>query len=81
MSYLLQRIVMRSKYFLIKADPGREDDVLYELYKKSELRNIDFLFGEYDLLAQMETENEHDLSNVKKIPGIRVVKSFIMDEK
>ena len=70
---------MHTKYFLIKADPGREDDVLYELCKRSELGNIDFLFGEYDLLAQTETEREPDLSDLKKIPGILDIKSFVMN--
>ena len=70
---------MHSKYFLIKADPGREDVVLYELCKKSELSNIDFLFGEYNLLAQTETEKEPDQFDLKKIPGILDIKSFVMN--
>ena len=70
---------MHNKYVLIKADPGKEDDVLFELCKKSELRNIDILFGEYNLLAQMETEKEPDLSDLKKIPGILDIRSFVMN--
>ena len=70
---------MHSNYFLIKADPGREDDVLFELCKRSELKNIDILFGEYDLLAQTETEKEPDLSELKKIPGILDIISLVMN--
>ena len=53
---------MCEKYILFNTVPEREDDVLCELMKISELKDICFLFGEYDLLATMETENEPDPS-------------------
>ena len=75
---------MRERYILFNTIPEREDDVLCELMKRSELKDICFLFGEYDLLAIMETENETDPSEVredmmKKIPGIEDIKLINID--
>ncbi len=48
----------KKAFVLIKVDPGSEDDVVNELLKLDEVKEVHVVPGEWDILAVVESEKE-----------------------
>lgn len=63
-------------FILIKAAPALEHEVYNNLSKVREIIDLQPLFGEYDLIAKIETEDFEKLGEIV-INNIRSVKGVI----
>jgi len=66
---------MITGYILIAVAPGMEDAVYAQLKKIPEIKQIKSVFGEYDIIATIDSKNIKELSRiiVKKIRPIEGV--------
>ena len=66
---------MATGFVLIKAAPAHEHDVYNKLLKVKEIVELHPLFGEYDIIAKIDTENFEKLGQiiVNKIRSIEGV--------
>ena len=72
---------MTVAFVVIKAEPGREQDVYRHLTELAELGEVHPLFGEYDLIAKLEAPDFDALGQVivgriRTIPGVLTTKTF-----
>jgi DNA-binding Lrp family transcriptional regulator len=51
-------------YVFIGAAPSKEFDIYTQLLKIPEIRDVHVLYGEYDLIAKVESDNYPHLANV-----------------
>ena len=70
---------MATGFVLITTEPGREHDVRNSLDEIQEVTNRWMLFGEYDLIAKVEANEEYTLTRVI-VEEIRPI-SGIIDTK
>tara|TARA_B100000282_G_scaffold173172_1_gene125587 strand:+ start:181 stop:414 length:234 start_codon:yes stop_codon:yes gene_type:complete len=73
---------MATGFVLITTKPGKEHDVRARLDEIEEVTNRWMLFGEYDLIAKVESEEEYVLTRVivediRPIPGITDTKTLL----
>lgn len=54
-------------FVLIKVDPGHEDDVMDDLFKLDEVKEVHVVPGEWDLLAVVQAEKEIALPSDEKV--------------
>jgi len=69
-------------FVLINTTPGKENDVRMALDKIPEVTKRWMLFGEHDLIARLQTDEEFDLTrviveSVRPIEGIVDTKTLI----
>ena len=67
---------MTTNYILIKTEPGKECEVYGELKEIPEVIDLNQLFGEYDLIAKLET-NDVDKAKLIIVDKIRYIKGII----
>lgn len=78
-----------TSYVLITAHPGYEQRILDALTRIPEIREINPLFGEYDIVCKIEFThyavlNSIVLKKIRPLPGIKDTKTMIttvFDEK
>jgi len=63
-------------YVLISTAPAKEHDVYNELLKLKEIVELHPLFGEYDLIAKIESDDFNHLGQVV-VDQIRTIKGVI----
>ncbi|GIR00769.1 MAG: AsnC family transcriptional regulator [Methanobacteriota archaeon] len=68
--------------FLITTKPGKEHDVRARLDEINEVTSRWMLFGEYDLIAKVESDEEYNLTRViveeiRPISGITDTKTLL----
>ena len=73
---------MATGFVLITTKPGKEHDVRARLDEIEDVTNRWMLFGEYDLIAKVESEEEYVLTRVivediRPIPGITDTKTLL----
>ena len=73
---------MATGFVLITTKPGKEHEVRARLDEIEEVTNRWMLFGEYDLIAKVESEEEYVLTRVivediRPIPGITDTKTLL----
>ena len=73
---------MATGFVLITTKPGKEHDVRARLDEIEEVTNRWMLFGEYDLINKVESEEEYVLTRVivediRPIPGITDTKTLL----
>ena len=73
---------MATGFVLITTKPGKEQDVRNELDQISQVVNRWMLFGEYDLIAKIEADDEYILTRViveeiRPITGIVDTKTLL----
>ncbi|RJU84788.1 MAG: Lrp/AsnC family transcriptional regulator [Candidatus Poseidoniales archaeon] len=73
---------MATGFVLITTKPGKEQDVRNELDQISQVVNRWMLFGEYDLIAKIEADDEYTLTRViveeiRPITGIVDTKTLL----
>jgi len=71
-------IKMKESFVLIKCQPGYEANVIKELRKIEQVREIRRVVGEYDLLVKLEMPDESEAYQAanKKILGVDKVRSI-----
>ena len=69
---------MKETFVLIKCESGYETDVIGDLQKIEQIREIRRVIGEYDLLVKFEIPIESDASEkaIKKILDVDKVRSI-----
>jgi DNA-binding Lrp family transcriptional regulator len=70
---------MATAYVLINADVGKENDVLRELKKVPSVKEAYFVYGVYDIVAKIETNDVRELKEVvvTKIRRLDYVRSTL----
>ena len=73
---------MATGFVLITTKPGKEHDVRARLDEIEEVTNRWMLFGEYDLIAKVESDEEYVLTkiiveDIRPIPGITATKTLL----
>ena len=63
-------------YLLIQCDMGAETDIIQQLLKIPEVKEVRGTYGVYDIFAKLESESREKLdeiltTNIRKIPKIR----------
>ena len=70
-------------YVLLGVAPNTEEKVYVKLKKISEVKQINILFGSWDIIAQVEVKsvaglNEFMLEKVRKIPEVNLTATMIV---
>jgi DNA-binding Lrp family transcriptional regulator len=73
-------------YILFKVNSGTEREVCQKLIEFDEIIQADIVFGEYDVLAKIETENlgkleEFVSENVRNVPNVLVTSTMIISRE
>ena len=73
-------------YILFKVNSGTERDVCQKLIEFDEIIQADIIFGEYDVLAKIETQNlgkleEFVSENVRNVPNVLVTSTMIISRE
>ncbi len=69
-------IFMEIAYLLIQCDMGSETEIIQQLVKIPEVKEVRGTYGVYDIFAKLESESREKLdeiltNNIRKIPKIR----------
>lgn len=67
---------MEIAYLLIQCDMGSEIDIIQQLMKIPEVKEVRGTYGVYDIFAKLESDSREKLdeiltNNIRKIPKIR----------
>lgn len=67
---------MEMAYLLIQCDMGSEIDIIQQLMKIPEVKEVRGTYGVYDIFAKLESDSREKLdevltNNIRKIPKIR----------
>ena len=67
---------MEMAYLLIQCDMGSETDIIQQLMKIPEVKEVRGTYGVYDIFAKLESDSREKLDeiltkNIRKIPKIR----------
>lgn len=70
-------------HLLITAEKGKEQEIYDSLYDQSEVISVNILFGEWDIIAKIDVENNEALStfildHVRGIPGVQMSSTLIV---
>ncbi len=77
---------MKKAYVLINCDLGKEEDILDTLRKIKSVKEAHGMFGAYDIIAEVATENPEQLREditwkIRKLPSIRATLTLMGIEK
>lgn len=64
----------RRAYLLADVKPGKEADILREIEKMGKVVTVDFVHGEYDIVAVLEgnwKEIDETIIAIRKLPSLR----------
>ncbi len=67
---------MEMAYLLIQCDMGSETDIIQQLMKIPEVKEVRGTYGVYDIFAKLESDSREKLddiltNNIRRIPKIR----------
>ncbi len=67
---------MEIAYLLVQCDMGSEIDIIQQLMKIPEVKEVRGTYGVYDIFAKLESDSREKLdeiltNNIRKIPKIR----------
>ncbi|MFW9831737.1 MAG: Lrp/AsnC family transcriptional regulator [Candidatus Thorarchaeota archaeon] len=67
---------MVQAFVLIKASPGKEKDIYYEITQLDPVTEAEILYGEYDLITKIKAKNPEQLddfvfNSLRKIEGVK----------
>ena len=69
-----------TKFALIATTPHEESKVYNDLLNRKQITEIHSIFGEYDLIAKCEGENEDNLTTfingIKNLKGVEKIKAL-----
>jgi len=72
-------------FILIRIEANREDGVYDALSKVNQIEGIREVFGEYDMIARIESKNLKDMrsiiiSKVRSVPGVLATTTLITSD-
>jgi len=75
---------MQMSYLLIQTDPGAEHVVGEELLKHESIKNVNMLYGKFDLIAKVKAKDmielhERIMADIQGIDGVQRVRSLIVN--
>ena len=67
---------MEIAYILIQCDLGSEEEIIREIMKNSEVKEVRGTYGIYDIFCKVQSDSKEDLdkiitNKIRKIPKIR----------
>ena len=70
-------------YLLITAEKGQEQNIFDRLENQNQVLNVNILFGEWDLIAKLDVENNEALGtfimdHVRSIEGVQMSSTLIV---
>jgi len=73
---------MIAAFVLVTVDPGREKDVFKSLVKVPEIKGLKLVFGEYDLIARVESDDYKSIGKivvekVRSVKGVSDTKTLL----
>ena len=73
---------MPEAFVLLKTEPTKERDVYLELSSKDPVAEVHVLYGEFDLLVRLSSENSKKLSELlvgefRQISGVKETQTMI----
>ena len=73
-------------YILFKVNSGTERDVCQKLVEFDEIIQADIIFGEYDVLAKIQTQDLGELESfvsekVRNVPNVLVTSTMIISRE
>ncbi len=70
---------MQAAYILISCNMGSEQDVLLEIKKIPEVKTAIITYGEYDIVARVETDSEEQMAQLisSKIRQLQSIRSTV----
>lgn len=77
---------MVSAFVLIRSDSGSERELLENLEDYDEIKEIDMIYGEWDLIAKIEISgdvtslNDFILSKIRPLAGVKQTSTLISTE-
>ncbi|MBJ17110.1 MAG: AsnC family transcriptional regulator [Euryarchaeota archaeon] len=76
---------MALAWILISCDPGRERDVYLQLLDMDTVSEVSVVYGELDLVARIDFENEKEMSKtliekMRHVEGIKKTETLIAVE-
>ncbi len=76
---------MATAYVLINSDLGYEAEIIEEIKQLEDVKEINGVFGAYDILAKVESANEKNLREtitwkIRKLNRLRATLSLIVIE-
>jgi DNA-binding Lrp family transcriptional regulator len=76
---------MAEAYVLLKVTPGYERDIVKELKDIPEIKDIDELYGEWDIITKASVETIEELDallseKMRKIEGVTLTSTMIVAE-
>ena len=76
-------VKMVSAYVLITTKYGRAEEVANKLMKMQNIKNIETVQGEYDIIAQIDAKNEYKLENImheniRKLKNIELISPLLV---
>lgn len=86
MDKVLGEIMTVVAYVLFKVSSGSERDVCKKLVEFDEVVHADILFGEYDVVAKVETPELYNLEefvslSVRNVPNVLVTTTMIVSRE
>ncbi len=74
---------MEQAYILVAAKSGKIEEVIYKLSKIKNIRNIERVQGEYDLVAEIVSKDNNSLENImqkniKRLKEVGITSTLIL---
>ncbi|MEK6932398.1 MAG: Lrp/AsnC ligand binding domain-containing protein [Nanoarchaeota archaeon] len=74
---------MASAFVLIATKYGKAEEVAYKLNRMQNIKNIEAVEGEYDLIAEIDAKNEIKLTNImheniRKLKNVALVSPLMV---
>ncbi|MEK6923423.1 MAG: Lrp/AsnC ligand binding domain-containing protein [Nanoarchaeota archaeon] len=70
-------------YVLLGVNPNTEEKVYKKLQKLSEVKNVNLLFGSWDIMAHVEVQsvaslNDFMMDKIRKIPEVTLTATMVV---
>jgi len=74
---------MVSAYVLIKVKPGSDAKIKEEMEKWEEVKKVDIIYGEWDLIAQVEVDRFEKITEIvikrlRRMPEVRATMTMLV---
>ncbi len=74
---------MIAAYVLMRIKPGMDRNVLHDVRKLTQVKNLETLYGEYDMLVKVEVETLDELDSfifdtIRTIKGVEASTTLIV---
>jgi len=79
----MEKRKMIAAYVLMRIKPGMDRNVLHDVRKLTQVKNLETLYGEYDMLVKVEVETLDELDSfifdtIRTIKGVEASTTLIV---